>query len=528
MGTAFEWYDFFVFGTLTVIISKQFFSGVGETAGFIFALLAFAAGFAVRPLGALVFGWVGDKTGRKRAFLVTVTLMGVATCAIGLLPTYAQAGVIAPILLIALRLVQGFALGGEYGGAAIYVAEHAPAKWRGLQTGAIQTSASFGLFGALGVILLTRTIMGEEAFSSWGWRIPFLVSVGLLAISVWFRLRLEESPLYQRMKDEGRASATPIRESFFEWPNLKLVLLALFGIMMAQGVIWYTAHFYAQFFLERMLKVPPPTINMLMIGVTAISAALYVFFAWASDWLGRKPVMLFGIGLAVISFFPAFQAMTEAANPELAAAQSRSPVVLHADPADCAVQFDPIGRTAFASSCDIAKSVLANSGVSYAMRALPADAAAFVSIGGVQISSANASKLSGAEQLALRKEVEAKLKQALAAAGYPAEADPARINVTKIFLILLLLVTAATALYGPQAAALVEMFPTRIRYTALSLPYNIGTGWFGGFQPAASFSIVAATGNIYSGLWYPVIIGAVSFFIMLFFLPESRGRSIDN
>ena len=528
MGTAFEWYDFFVFGTLTAILSKQFFAGVGETAGFIFALLTFAAGFAVRPLGALVFGWVGDRTGRKKAFLVTVTMMGVATCAIGLLPTYAQAGVVAPIMLIALRLIQGFALGGEYGGAAIYVAEHAPAKWRGLQTGAIQTSASFGLFGALGVILLSRTLLGEEEFFAWGWRIPFLVSVGLLGISIWFRLRLEESPLYQRMKDEGRGSKAPIRESFFQWPNLKLALLALFGIMMAQGVVWYTAHFYVQFFLERVLKVPAPTINMLMIYVTIVSAFLYVFFAWLSDKIGRKPVMLFGIGLAVVSFFPAFHAMTSAANPALAAAQAAAPVMLHADPAGCAVQFDPVGRTSFASSCDIARSVLANAGASYHTQDAPAGTAAFVMIGGVRVDSADASGLTGDEQKAMRTQVETKLKDALAAAGYPAQADPAKIDVTKLFFILLVLIVAATALYGPQAATLVELFPTRIRYTALSLPYNIGTGWFGGFQPAASFSIVAASGDIYSGLWYPVSIGAISFVIMLFMLPETRGRDIDN
>lgn len=528
MGTAFEWYDFFVFGTLTAILSKQFFAGVGETAGFIFALLTFAAGFAVRPLGALVFGWVGDRTGRKKAFLVTVTMMGIATCAIGLLPTYAQAGMLAPVLLISLRLIQGFALGGEYGGAIIYVAEHAPAKWRGLQTGAIQTSASFGLFGALGVILLTRTLLGEAEFAAWGWRIPFLVSVGLLGVSIWFRMRLEESPLYQRMKDEGRASTAPIRESFFEWQSLKLVLLALFGIMMAQGVVWYTAHFYVQFFLERVLKVPAPTINLLMIAVTMVSAFLYVFFAWASDKIGRKPVMLFGIGLAVISFFPAFHAMTVAANPALAAAQSASPVILHADPATCAVQFDPVGRTVFASSCDIARSVLANSGASYHMRDETPGALAYVMIGDARVDSADASAVSGAEQAAIRKQVETALKAALAAAGYPLQADPANIDVVKIFLILLVLVIAATALYGPQAAALVEMFPTKIRYTALSLPYNIGTGWFGGFQPAASFSIVAATGDIYSGLWYPVIIGAISFVVLLFMLPETRGRDIDN
>ncbi len=527
MGTAFEWYDFFVFGTLVAIISKQFFAGAGETAGFIFALLAFAAGFAVRPLGALVFGWVGDKTGRKRAFLITVTVMGLATCAIGLLPTYAQAGVIAPILLITLRLLQGFAVGGEYGGAVIYVAEHAPAGKRGLFTGAIQSSASVGLFGALGVILLTRTIIGEDAFIAWGWRIPFLVSIGLLAISVWFRLRLEESPVYQRMKDEGRASKAPIKEAFFEWANLKIVLLALFGVMMAQGVVWYTAHFYVQFFLERVLKVPSPTINMLMIAVTAASTFLYAFFAWLSDKIGRKPVMLFGLGLATISFFPAFQALTVAANPVLATAQASSPVNLHADPADCAVQFDPVGRTVFASSCDIAKTVLANSGVSYRIVDEPAGMAAFVMAGGAREDSVDASALQGAELAEARKQVETRLKAMLAAAGYPLTADPAQIDEMRIFFILLLMVMAATALYGPQAATMVELFPTRIRYTALSLPYHIGAGWFGGFQPAASFSIVAATGGIYTGLWYPVLIGAISFFVMLFVLPETRGRAIE-
>jgi MFS family permease len=528
LGTAFEWYDFFVFGTLASVISKHFFSSVGETAGFIFALLAFAAGFAVRPLGALAFGWVGDRTGRKRAFLVTITLMGLATFAIGLLPTYEDAGVIAPVLLIGLRLVQGFALGGEYGGAAIYVAEHAPANRRGLHTGAIQTSASFGLFGAIGIILLTRMELGEEAFNAWGWRIPFLVSLGLLGISIWVRMQLEESPMFSRIKSEGGLSRTPFVESFLKWKNLRIVLLALFAIMMAQGVIWYTGHFYTQFFLERTLKIPASTVNMLMLATTAVSAVLYVFFAWLSDKIGRKPVMLLGIGVAVVSFFPAFEAMTKAANPALAAAQAAAPVTLHADPNDCAFQFDPVGKAAFASSCDIAKSALASAGVSYGHAEEPSGTNAFVTAGSERVDSLDARGFATEQRIVASKGFEQKLKGSLASLGYPTQADPAQIDTVQIFLILMLLVAAATALYGPQAAALVELFPTRIRYTALSLPYNIGTGWFGGFQPAASFSVVAATGDIYSGLWYPTIVAGVSFVIMLLFLPETRGRRIED
>ena len=528
MGTAFEWYDFFIFGTLTAIISKHFFAFAGETAGAISTLLTFAAGFFARPFGAIVFGRIGDRVGRKRAFLVTITIMGLATFVTGLIPTYEQVGVLAPVLLISLRLLQGFALGGEYGGAAIYVAEHAPANRRGLHTGAIQTSAAFGLFGALGVILLTRTTLGEITFADWGWRIPFIVSLGLLVISIWIRLHLEESPVFKKIKAEGTASRAPLRESFFEWRNLKIVLLALVAIMMAQGVVWYTGHFYSQFFMTQVLKVEPKTVNLLMITVTAISAMLYVFFAWLSDRIGRKPVMLFGIALATIAFFPGFQALTKAANPALAAAQEKSPVSVVAAPSDCTFQFDPFGLATFVSSCDIAKTVLTNAGVNYTNVGGETGALAQVRIGETVVASVEGRGLAKPELAAARKDFEARLKAALSAAGYPEKAEPNAMDTRTMFAILMIFIVAATALYGPQAAALVELFPTRIRYTALSLPYHIGTGWFGGFQPFTSFAIVVATGNIYAGLWYPVVIAAISFLAMLFVLPETHKRSITD
>jgi MFS family permease len=526
-GTAFEWYDFFIFGTLVSLISKHFFAGVNETAAFIFALGAFGAGFMFRPLGALVFGRLGDKMGRKGAFLITITLMGVATIAIGLLPTYAQAGLIAPALLIFLRIVQGFALGGEYGGAAVYVAEHAPGARRGEYTGWIQISASLGLIGALLVILATRRIMGEEAFSDWGWRIPFLLSSALLAISLWMRLRLHESPAFLKIQQEGSHSKAPFTEAFAHWPNLKIVLIALFGIMVAQGVVWYTSFFYGQFFLERILKVDPVTVNYLMIAVTIASAPLYVFFAWLSDKVGRKPVMIGGIVLAAIAFFPAFHQMTRLANPALAEATERTPVVVFADPSECSLQFDPVGRAAFTSSCDVAKSVLANAGISYANQAAPAGSVASVRIGQTVVPSRSGQGLAPAEFKTLRTGVESEMKAALASAGYPLKADPATVNFWGLFAVMMVFVVGACALYGPIAATLVELFPTRIRYTAMSLPYNIGTGWVGGFLPFVAFAIVAASGNMYSGLWYPVGMALFSAVVALIFLPETRGRDLD-
>lgn len=525
-GTAFEWYDFFIFGALASIISRNFFAGLNETAGLVAALALFGAGFAFRPLGALIFGRMGDLVGRKAAFLVTVTLMGGATLAIGFLPTYGQAGLVGPALLILLRILQGLALGGEYGGAAIYVAEHAPAHRRGEHTSWIQASAAFGLIGALGVILVTRRILGEEAFAAWGWRVPFLLSAGLLAVSIFMRLKLAESPSFARLKAAGEQTKAPFAEAFGQWPNLKIVLLVLFAFMSAQGAVWYTTFFYVQIFLERFLKVEPATVNTLMICATLASAPLYVMFAWLSDRVGRKWVMWFGMTLALLAFFPGFKALTLAANPALAEAQATTPVVVFADPADCALQFDPIGRTQFASACDIAKTSLANAGVSYENLAAPPGSGAEVRIGQTVVVSADGSSLDAGGLKTVRAQVDGQIRQALADNGYPATADPARTNLPAVFGLLMIFVVAATALYGPMAAALVELFPTRIRYTAMSLPYHIGTGWVGGFVPFSAFAIVTATGNIYSGLWYPVIFTAISVVVCLF-LPETRGKPLD-
>jgi len=530
-GTAFEWYDFFVFGSLAQVISKTFFSGLNETAGYIAALALFGAGFAFRPLGALVFGRIGDKTGRKGAFMVTVILMGGATFAIGLLPTYAQVGLIAPGLLILMRILQGFALGGEYGGAAIYVAEHAPPNARGRSTSWVQTSAAFGLFGALLVILVTRLVLGAlfgpDAFDAWGWRIPFLFSAGLLAVSIWMRLKLSESPAFAKLKAEGGASTSPYADAFGTWSNLKIVLLALAAMMSAQGAVWYTTFFYTQTFMEKFLKVPPETINLLMMAATAVSAVLYVVFGWLSDKIGRKVVMLFGMVLMLAAYFPGFHMLAQTLNPALAEAVAKTPVVVIADPADCSLQFDPVGKTAFVSSCDMAKSALANAGVSYENRAAPAGTQAKVLVGEVAIASQDAKGLPKGQAKTVKGEVETRIKAALTAAGYPAKADPARMNLAGAFAVLVVFVTAATALFGPLAAALVELFPTRIRYTAMSLPYHIGTGWIGGFVPFTAFAIVAAVGNIYSGLWYPFAFTLLSVVTCIFLLPETRKRSLD-
>ena len=531
-GTAFEWYDFFVFGTLTGVIQKTFFSGLPETAGIAAALALFGAGFLFRPIGALVFGRIGDRVGRKGAFLVTVALMGGATVAIGLLPSYGQVGLASPILLLIMRIVQGFALGGEYGGAAIYVAEHAAADARGRSTGWVQTSAAFGLFAALLVILLTRLVLskafGPAAFDSWGWRIPFLISAGLLAISIYMRLKLSESPAFAAMKAVGGASKAPYAEAFGQWRNLKVVLLALVAIMSAQGAVWYTAFFYVQTFMEKFLKVEPATINGLMMAAAAVSAIGYVLFGWLSDKVGRKPVMLFGMTLMLVAYVPAFHGLAATLNPALAEAEQRTPVTVIADPADCSLQFDPIGKAAFTSSCDIAKSALANAGVSYVNQAAAPGQPAMVRVGLATIQSFDARGAPKAVAKEIKASVEGKIKQGLARAGYPATADPARMNLAGAFAILMVFVVAATALYGPIAACLVELFPTRIRYTAMSLPYNIGTGWIGGFVPFTAFAIVAAVGNIYAGLWYPFAFTLVSVIACLFLLPETRDRPLTG
>jgi MFS family permease len=527
-GTTFEWYDFFVFGSLTGVISKTFFTGLPETAALAAALALFGTGFLFRPLGALVFGRIGDRAGRKGAFLATVLLMGGATVAIGLLPSYTQAGAIGPILLILMRIIQGFALGGEYGGAAIYVAEHAPSNGRGQATSWIQTSAAFGLFGALIVILLTRTAIGNEAFDAWGWRVPFLFSGVLLMVSIWMRLKLTESPEFAKLKAEGNQSQAPFKEAFGHWPNLRLVLISLVAVMFAQGAVWYTTFFYAQTFMERFLKVSPETINVLMLSITAASAVLYVVFGWLSDRIGRKTVMLFGMTLMLAAYFPGFHLLSQTLNPALAEAEAKTPVVVIADPADCSLQFDPVGKAKFLSSCDIAKSTLSNAGVSYRNEPGVAGQPALVRVGSWTVPSTDARGLTAPVAKAVKASVETRIKAALAQAGYPEKADPKRMNLPGAFGVLLVFVIAATALYGPIAACLVELFPTRVRYTALSLPYHIGTGWVGGFVPFTAFAIVTTVGDLYSGLWYPFAFTAISVVTCLLLLPETKGRRLDS
>ncbi len=526
-GTAFEWYDFFIFGSLATTIQKVFFAGLDPTAGLVAALGLFAAGFAFRPLGAIIFGVIGDRLGRKGAFLATVSLMGGATFLIGVLPTYAAAGIISPILLILLRILQGIALGGEYGGAAIYVAEHAPNDRRGMMTGWIQITASLGLIAGLLVILGTRTAVGEAAFIEWGWRVPFLISVILLIISVWLRFKLSESPAFQKLKDEGEVSKTPLREAFGRWDNLKRVLIAFFGIMCAQGAVWYLSFFYVQVFLTKSLGVPEPTKDALILGITVVSAPLYVFFGWLSDRIGRKPVMLGGMLLALVAYYPGFHGIAAAANPALVEAQAMRPVEVHANPANCSVQFDPVGTRRFDTSCDIAKSLLASAGISYANRSF-ADERTIIAVGVQQIEVPDGRGLDAAGLKALKDETARQIKAALAAEGYPAKPDPERMNLPVIFFWLLVFAVAATALYGPQAAALVEMFPTRVRYTAMSLPYHVGTGWIGGFLPVTSFALATITGDIYASLWYPVVFTVISILVSLFFLKETHGKPLDK
>jgi len=526
-GTAFEWYDFFIFGSLAPVIGKIFFAGLDPTPALIAALALFAAGFAFRPLGALIFGVVGDRLGRKGAFLITVSLMGLSTFLIGFLPTYAQAGTLGPTLLIVLRILQGIALGGEYGGAAIYVAEHAPNDKRGASTGWIQSSASFGLLAALLVIYWTRAAVGEDAFATWGWRIPFLVSAVLLAASVWMRAKLAESPHFARLQEEGDVSRTPLRESFTRWRSVKKVLIAFFGIMCAQGAVWYFTFFYLQVFLEKSLGVPAATKDLLLIVMTVVSAPLYVFFGWLSDRNGRKFVMVGGMLLALVLYFPASHWIAAAANPALVEAQRDTPVIVVTDPSTCSVQFDPVGTAKFTSACDIAKSTLVTRGISFTTRPSPGGATAVI-IGTEAVPVPSGNALSGADLKALKTKTAAAIGSELQSAGYPRSADPGHANMTLLIVLLLAFVVASTALYGPQAAALVEMFPTRIRYTAMSFPYHVGTGWVGGFLPVTSFAIVAITGNIYAGLWYSVIFTGISVVVSLLFLKETAGRRLEE
>ncbi len=529
LGTVFEWYDFYLYGLLATYISAQFFSGVNETTGFIFALGAFAAGFAVRPFGALVFGRIGDMVGRKNTFLVTMGLMGLATFAVGLLPSYATIGVAAPIILIGLRLLQGLAMGGEYGGAATYVAEHAPDGKRGLYTSWIQTTATMGLFAALLIVIGTRSLLGEEVFKAWGWRVPFLVSMILLAVSMWIRMQLNESPVYQKMKDEGKTSKAPLTEAFAKWGNLKWVVIVLFGAVAGQAVVWYTGQFYALFFLEKMLKVDGASTNILIAIALMIGTPGFVFFGWLSDKIGRKPIILIGCALAALTYFPTFHALTKAANPALAQAQASAPITVVVNDADCSVQFDPVGRNKFdAKSCDIAKSFLAKSGVSYSKVDAPSGTVASIKIGTETLVAPDPNLVTGADKKAAITAYQDNVKAALAKAGYPSKADPATMNKPMVIAILVYLVLLVTAVYGPIAALLVEIFPSRIRYTSMSLPYHIGNGWFGGFLPTTAFAMVAATGDIYYGLWYPVLVAGLTAVVGLFFLPETFKRRLDE
>ncbi|WP_296443162.1 MFS transporter [Rhodoferax sp. UBA5149] len=526
LGTVFEWYDFYLYGSLAAIIAKQFFSGLDAGSAFIFALLAFAAGFIVRPFGALFFGRLGDMIGRKYTFLVTILIMGLSTFIVGILPNYASIGVAAPVILIALRMLQGLALGGEYGGAATYVAEHSPQGKRGAYTSWIQTTATLGLMLSLMVILGTQTLLGAEKFADWGWRIPFIVSIGLLAVSVYIRLSMNESPAFAKMKAEGKTSKAPLSESFGQWKNLKIVILALIGLTAGQAVVWYSGQFYALFFLTQALKVDGPTANIFVAVSLVIGTPFFVVFGAWSDKIGRKPIIMAGCLLAVLTYFPVFTALTKAANPALAEAQAKNKVTITADPSECSFQFNPTGTVKFTSSCDIAKQVLAGSSVSYDNVVAPAGTVASIKIGAVEIPSYTSKGLPADEA----KKKDAEFKKAVATdlktAGYPAKADPDRIDKVTVVAILTYLVILVTMVYGPIAAMLVELFPTRIRYTSMSLPYHIGNGWFGGLLPTTAFAIVAQTGNMYNGLWYPIIIAGMTFVVGMLFVKETKDVDI--
>jgi MFS family permease len=515
LGTVFEWYDFYIYGTLAVFLAKYFFSNVPANIAFIFTLLAFAAGFAVRPFGALIFGRLGDMIGRKYTFLITMSLMGIGTFFIGVLPGFATWGILAPTVLVGLRLVQGLALGGEYGGAAIYVAEHAPANKRGYYTSWIQTTATLGLFMAILLILGIRTWMGEAAFGDWGWRLPFLLSAILLVVSIWIRLKLNESPLFLRMVEEGTQSKRPLTEAFGQWSNAKIALAALLGATAGEAVVWYGGQFYALFFLTQTLKVSGVTASILIASALLIGTPGFIIFGILSDKIGRKPIILAGFVLAAVTYFPLFQGITHFANPKLEAALANAPVTVMTDPAECSFQFNPTGVQKFTTGCDTIKAALVGLSVNYNNVTVPPGTTASVKIGDQTIAA-------GTPDLA--KTIAAAVK----AHGYPASADPADINYTMTIVLLVILVVYVTMVYGPIAAWLVELFPTRIRYSGLSLPYHIGNGWFGGFLPATVFAIVAATGNIYSGLWYPIIVAAGSFVIGLIFLPETKDRDITK
>lgn len=523
LGTVFEWYDFYLAGSLALYISKSFFSGVNPTAAFIFTLLSFAAGFAVRPFGAIVFGRLGDLVGRKYTFLVTIVIMGLSTFLVGFLPGYASLGIASPVIFIAMRMLQGLALGGEYGGAATYVAEHAPPGRRGFYTAWIQTTATLGLFLSLLVILGVRTAMGEDAFGAWGWRIPFLASIILLGVSVWIRLQLNESPVFARIKAEGKTSKAPLTEAFGQWKNLKIVILALIGLTAGQAVVWYTGQFYTLFFLTQTLKVDGATANILIAIALLIGTPFFLFFGSLSDRIGRKPIIMAGLLIAACTYFPLFKALTHYTNPALEAATAKSPIVVIANPDECSFQFNPVGTAKFTSSCDIAKSALSKAGLNYENVAAPAGSLAEIKVGDTVINTYDGKAADAKDQ---GKAFDKTLATTLKTAGYPPKADPSQINWPMSVVILTIMMIYVTMVYGPIAAMLVEMFPTRIRYTSMSLPYHIGNGWFGGFLPATAFAIVAAKGNIYSGLWYPIVVALITLVIGMLFVKETKDSDI--
>jgi MFS family permease len=530
LGTVFEWYDFYLYGSLAAVIAKQFFAGLDAGSAFIFALLAFAAGFIVRPFGALLFGRLGDMIGRKYTFLVTILIMGGATFIVGILPNYNTIGVAAPVILIALRMLQGLALGGEYGGAATYVAEHAPAGKRGAYTAWIQTTATLGLFLSLLVILFTREFTGA-AFEDWGWRIPFLVSILLLAVSVYIRLSMNESPAFQKMKSEGKTSKAPLTEAFGQWKNMKIVILALFGLVAGQAVVWYTGQFYALFFLTQVLKVDGKTANLMIAASLVIGTPFFIVFGALSDRIGRKMIIMLGLLLAIITYIPntplsVFNALTHYANPALEKAMASSPATITVDASECTFQFNPTGTAKFTSSCDIAKQVMAGNSASYETIAGPAGTVAKVKIGETEITGYTSKGMDPAAAKAEDARFKKEVREALNAAGYPAKADPAQVNTPAVIALLVYLVILVTMVYGPIAAYLVELFPTRIRYTSMSLPYHIGNGWFGGLLPTISFALVAQNGNIYYGLWYPIIIAAMTLVIGTLFMRETKDVDI--
>jgi len=560
-GTIFEWYDFYLYGSLAAIIGAQFFSQYPEATRNVFALLAFAAGFLVRPFGALVFGRLGDLIGRKHTFLITIMIMGLSTFLVGVLPNYDSIGWLAPVTLVALRMAQGLALGGEYGGAAIYVAEHAPQNRRGFYTSFIQTTATLGLLLSLVVILFTQIYVNANypevvmasgakitAFAAWGWRVPFIVSVVLLAISLYIRLQMKESPAFQKMKDEGTLSKAPLGEAFGQWKNAKIALLALLGMVAGQAVVWYTGQFYALFYLQSILRVDQFTANVLIAWSLTVGTFGFLFFGWLSDKIGRKPIILGGCLVAALTFFPLFELMTKTANPALYEAQQKTKIVVTADPAQCSFQFNPTGTSKFTSSCDIAKAALARSSATYSTEAAPAGTTTKVKIGETEIQAFDVAKLTGDETKSVPAAFTKSMNEALQKAGYPGATNSSIVkipiepkdglkNFAKMFdvfstqkmtiiAILTILVLYVTAVYGPIAAALVEFFPTRIRYSGLSLPYHIGNGWFGGLLPATAFAMVAATGDIYFGLWYPVGIALMTVVIGIFFVPETYKRDI--